>query len=218
MAEKFEVPKRFSKDWWAYIYEYYKYHILAAVLVLVFLIYIVNNIINPVRYDANVVMAGDVYVSDEQSQKLESVLAELAGDIDGNGKKSIYLLNIFLSSDGSNTDVQLEMAYRQKLSIEMFVEDNMIFILDSAVALQYLEQSEEAFFETKDWAGDFGGKLLSHNGKDYGVSLENNSFLKECGIDGSDLYLVIKNTEILKKNNEERVIKTIDFAKKIIDN
>ena len=77
MAEKYgEVPPKFTKKWWEYFWDYYKWHVIITVVaVLIASVTIVQCATRP-KYDMNVVYAGHMNYSEEEINKLKEIISE----------------------------------------------------------------------------------------------------------------------------------------------
>ena len=53
MPEKNIKPDKFTKEWYGYIWDYYKVHILGTIAAVVFLAVLITNMLNTVKYDTN---------------------------------------------------------------------------------------------------------------------------------------------------------------------
>ena len=91
MAEKYgTVPPKFTKAWWGYFWDYYKWHVIITVAAVVIAAVTIVQCANRPKYDMNVIYAGHMNYSDEEIEKMQNLLSEYIEDIDGNGKKSIF--------------------------------------------------------------------------------------------------------------------------------
>ena len=218
MAEKFEIPKRFSKAWWEYIYEYYRYHILIIGFIVFLVVYMALRIINPTTYDANVIIASDVYISEEQHENIKKAFSELAGDTDKNGRLEIMMQCMYLTENDTSQNIEMQMAFQQKLALEMSLDENMIFIVDEKIAKKFISQSEDEFLKTSDMTSDPDAEGVLYNNKSYGASLKESRILNSNSIDGSKLYILFKNPDVLDEKNKDKADEAFEFAKKIISN
>ena len=98
MAEKYgEEPPKFTKKWWEYFWDYYKWHVIITVVaVLIASVTIVQCATRP-KYDMNVVYAGHMNYSEEEINKLKEIISERISDIDGNGENSVLLSTLVFS-------------------------------------------------------------------------------------------------------------------------
>ena len=107
MAEKYgEVPPKFTKKWWEYFWDYYKWHVIITVVaVLIASVTIVQCATRP-KYDMNVVYAGHMNYSEEEINKLKEIISERISDIDGNGENSV-LLSTLVFADNAGSRIRL---------------------------------------------------------------------------------------------------------------
>lgn len=67
MAEKYgTIPKRFTKDWWSYFWDYYKVHTLVTVGIIAAIIITIIQVRSTPKYDLYVTYVGDMYLTDEK--------------------------------------------------------------------------------------------------------------------------------------------------------
>ena len=80
MAEKYgEVPPKFTKKWWEYFWDYYKWHVIITVVaVLIASVTIVQCATRP-KYDMNVVYAGHMNYSELAHRPLRKDIPFLKG-------------------------------------------------------------------------------------------------------------------------------------------
>ena len=78
MAEKYgEVPPKFTKKWWEYFWDYYKWHVIITVVaVLIASVTIVQCATRP-KYDMNVVYAGHMNYSEEEIDGFKRVAYDM---------------------------------------------------------------------------------------------------------------------------------------------
>ena len=182
MAEKYgTIPKRFTKDWWAYFWDYYKVHTLVVAGIIAAIIITVVQVRSAPKYDLYVTYVGDMYLSEEKAAELTNKLSEQIDDIDGDGKKSVGINQYIFSEDDVKNNPQYFQAIVTKVQLTFLNDDSMLFIFNDKNS-NYLFQTdslEGAFTPASEWA-DISGidkdKLFAASGSVYGVALSDSVF------------------------------------------
>lgn len=194
MAEKYGVvPKRFTKAWWEYFWEYYKWHtIVILTLAAVFAVCVYQAVTKP-EYYFTVSYAGEFYLSDEQEARLSEKLSSFVNDeedCDGIALNQVAFVE-------ENEDPQALYTKITRLQLEVTNEETMIYIFDADKAKYYIESEsmDGAFLTAEEWLNTEidDDRLIGKDGKTYAVRLDDSGFLKECEIDGKDLYIAMRN-------------------------
>lgn len=170
-------PKRFTKEWWEYFWDYYKIHTIATAIIIIFIGITISECAHRINYDLQIDYISENQISDKAVNALTSLIEENIDDITENGKPEAYVTYLDMGEHG---DPQYTQAMFAKYSVEMGYTESFVFL----VSKKYADQlSEEGIFEeASTWTS-----IPSYNG--YCVSLEDCEILKEIGIDTSDLYV-----------------------------
>lgn len=176
MAEKYgTIPKRFTKAWWEYFWDYYKIHTIVIALIIIAVAFTVYQVKTTPKYDLNLSYAGEMYLSDEMVSAIQNKLSEVIDDLDGNGEKKVGI-NQFVFTQ-NDEDVQFTQAMITKLQLEFVTDESMLFVYseDKAKFLFENESLTGAFLPVSQWLDediDVENKILySYGGEDYGVAL-----------------------------------------------
>jgi len=210
-SEKMEVygvkPKKFTKEWWEYFWDYYKIHTIATIFVIIIVLSTVSECVNRVHYDMQVDFISELGLSEDAQTKLQELMSEKTEDITGNEKQEtfLYFLNMSYTSDP-----QMEQAMQTKLMVETACSEAYVFIL-SPKYVDYFNGSK-IFMNSNEWTDK-----ESINGEV--VSLKDSSVLKELGIDTENLYIGIRN---IRKDEDADVAakkqkNEIEFAKFLLN-
>lgn len=203
-------PKRFTKEWWEYFWDYYKIHTITFIIVLFFIISTINECSHRVNYDLQIDYISENTITEDYENALTALIEENIDDITGNGKSEAH---ITLLDMGEHGDPQYTQAMYTKYTIEMGYTESFVFIVSEKYAN---ELGESGIFEpSENWTD-----IPSYNG--YFISLENCTKLQEIGINTDDLYVaVMKIRERDKKavREKNRLIQEngIKFAKFLIN-
>lgn len=215
-----EIPPRFSGAWFGYIWEYYKWHILGTVFAIVLIAVWLFQCTHRVKYDMTIVYAGHMTYSEEQQAKICEKAAEYVPDIDGNEKINIYFQPLVFSDKAGNEEY--DYAVQTKLDLTFVDDYAYIYLMDEIEATLYMQRDSitDIFEPVSAFADEADAETFSgeSDGIAHAVSLAGSSILKENGIDGDNLYLMVrKNTN----PNEEKDIKShdgaIEFAKALMN-
>ena len=197
-----EKPKRFTKEWWPYFFDYYKWHTLAAIFIIIVAVTSIMQAINAPKYDLSILFAAEEFAPDNLQSALEDSLPTVISDCDQNDDKKIGFMAINLG--GAETDMQYAGAMKTKLELELAAGDSFIYIFKRPVAEFY--STSYYFLPVPDWC-DISGKVgTSADGTMYGVSLANSKVLKDSGVNSDDLYILIRQIRADELKDEKKVI------------
>lgn len=195
MAEMFEKPKTFSGEWFRYVWDYYKVHILVTVAVIALIAVTVVEVLNTVHYDVNINYIASNVLSFDVSDNLANKAAEQIEDGNGDGEKHVSVTQLNFTDEAMQNANQI-MALENKLMTVFASEDEMMFVFDEAMLKDVLDMSatEGVFVPVSQWAdGDLSEELLyEYGGGVYAVNLKNSAILKEMGIDASDMFVAVR--------------------------
>lgn len=193
MAEKFTLPKAFTKEWFSYVWDYYKYHILICIAVIVLAVYTIVEISTAVKYDANINFVSSSVIEQESTDSIADACEIACSDLDGNNEVNISFSQLNFTEEATK-DAALHSALINKLMATFATEDEYIYIVDKNM-MDYIinmESTEELFVPINQWAGTKSADDV------FGMPLTNSSVLKSVGVDVSDKYIMIRecyNTE-----------------------
>lgn len=205
MAEKYgEIPPRFTKQWWDYVWYYYKWHITITVLAIIIASVTMVQCATRTRYDMTVVYAGHMNYSDDEIIRLQELLSEHITDIDENGEKNVMFMPLmFADNPGSE---EYDYAMQTKLDLSFTDDYTFIYLMDKSEAELYLQRESiaDTFENTDLYAENTDAEILrASDGTGYAVNLRNSALLKNNNIYCEDLYILIaKNND----DNEKRAI------------
>lgn len=199
--EKYGVkPRRFTKAWFEYVWDYYKIHIIVGLVLLAAIIYTVIAINSRTEYDLYVCFSTNQQLSDESKRKITKELKKTAKDINGDGEINVCVLDYHFISD--DVDAEYKRALEEKFHLELQAGETFLYVISKDVldTLKYNSAVEGLFSE-------FGGKNL--NGIENGFYLTvNSTILKSCGILENELYVGVRNfrySESEEKDGQKRL-------------
>ena len=197
-----EIPQKYTKEWWDYIWYYYKWHILSTVFAVVMIVTCFQQCANRPSYDLQIAMITEEEFYLTQTEGLKSLAESVISDATGNGENEVYILPIHMSDESDATTVQTGFA---RFTAEMAVPESYVFIVSRHYGDIVLKN--EMLESTDVWAD-------GAESDGYLVSLKGNEKLKEIGIDSDsvELYLGVvklfenrKGDELEKERHENGV-------------
>lgn len=163
-----------------YIKDYYKGPIIAALIIILVIIYFAHGYFKRDAFDAKIIYAGAEYFGAEYSEKLSS-LALLGDDADRDGEKKIKL-DQFSYTDIQGNEYKLTMTLTLKALIASG-EPAMLWLDEDRLSL-LLSDSTEYFIPASEWS-------TSSSADGYSVPLGESDVLKELGIQSDGLYMLL---------------------------
>ncbi len=194
MAEKYgTAPPRWTKAWWGYFWDYYKWHVIITAAAVLIVAFTIGQCATRAKYDMAVVYAGHMNYSRTETDKLRKIVADNISDIDGNGEISVLFQSlVFADSAGAE---EYDYAIQTKLDVSFMEDDTFIYLFDEEQAQSQLRKdaADQIFIPLDFLAEDTNLKTLTaEDGTPYAVSLEESGILKENNIYCDDLYIMIR--------------------------
>lgn len=212
-----EIPKRFTKKWWEYFWDYYKIHTIAAVVAVVAIASTISQCANKVNYDLSLVTAGLPLLSEERDMALCAEIAEFADDVDGKDGTNVFITQIPMGVEGQ--DPEYETTLMQSFMIELGFGEGYIYFFSEECADSYLNRDDvaDSFMPVSDWGvtgiDAEGKRILLYMGEPFALSMEGNALLEEAGVDTSDCYMMMRYPRYNEKDDEQ-ALKKFENAKK----
>ncbi len=200
MAEQFTLPKIFSKEWFSYVWDYYKYHILVGIVVIILAVITMVEIATTVKFDANINFVSTSVITQENANKITDACEMEGMDIDENDEVNISFSQLNFTEENLR-DPSLYSTMMNKLMANFANEEEYLYIMDGKTMNDVIsmESTEGLFVPVKVWA------TTNDTENVYGASLKNSSILRENGIDSSDMFIMIR--ECYNDNDEELKVK-----------
>lgn len=185
MAEKIVLPKAFTKEWFSYVWDYYKWHIIICLAVIGLTAFTIYETANTVKYDTNINFIATSVILQEDAEKISDACEEVSLDLDGNGETNISFSQINFTQE-TTKDANVYTSLISMMMGTFAVEEEYIYIVDEKMMNEIvnMDSTEDLFIPAKKWAGSEDGE--------YGVSLKNSTVLNENGVDVTDLYIMIR--------------------------
>lgn len=205
MAEKYgTVPPKWTKAWWEYFWDYYKWHVIITAFAVICIAVTVVQCATKEKYDLTITHTGHIIYSDAELEHMEEVYSSLIDDVDGNGEKSVFVQQInFLNKSGGE---EYDYASQTKLDLEFGNECSFLFIFDGAELEKALSKNgaSDLYLPVSEWAEDMPKEdmLVFKDGVPYAVKLENSAFMAENDLYCQDMYVIVRqNYRNDDKNN-----------------
>lgn len=196
MAEKYgTVPPKFSREWWGYFWDYYKWHVIITVFALICVIVTVAQCASREKYDMHIIYAGNMAFTEEDDLKMEETVLPFVADADGNGEAALNFLPMTIS--GASGQEQYEYALLTKLDLSLQDDATFIYLFDKSILNNMINRKyvENIFVPVSDWGAEIadGMDIIKNEaGTAYAVDLTNSSFLNEKGVYCKDVYAVLR--------------------------
>ncbi|MDD6213926.1 MAG: hypothetical protein PUB42_01880 [Firmicutes bacterium] len=197
-----EKPKRFTKEWWEYFWDYYKWHTIGVAFVLFIIAITAVQCANKIDYDIIIDYVSEFYLTDEDTENLRNLVQENIDDVNGNGEKQAQIVYINMSED---LDAQMLAAMQAKLVAELSCTDSYLFLMSEKYADQLSEY--EMFDKPSEWAGTAAGDSDT-------VCLANSAALETIGLNADKIYIGVRSLRDSDKDKKKEQIKH-DTALKI---
>ena len=221
MAETIVKPKKFTVEWFRYIWDYYKMHILVFLAVLALSVITIVDIVNTVKYDLNINYVATNVFPFQSEQQLTEIARERIEDINGDGEQNVSFSQLNFTDEVLQDGNQV-MTLENKRMILFASEDEMLYIFDEFMLKNSLDMSaaEGIFVPVQQWVNPQNVNASFNENKDgmYAASLANSKLLTQLGVDSSDMYVVVRmnyfpeNVEL-----EKRYENCVAFANMLLE-
>lgn len=197
MAEKYgDLPEKFTKAWWGYYWEYYKWYVIIPLVLIIAVGATVYVKLTEPKYDLTLTYAANNIISPEDEQKLSGKLSEICEDVDKNGEKSLFFGQLLINSNPSQEDIEYSRATATKLQLSFAEDEKYIYIMDKEAAQLFIGTTpeESPYAPVENWAENLpeDTEFFTAHGINYGVSLSGNKFFEGYGIDLDNHYVIIR--------------------------
>ncbi|WP_294388742.1 hypothetical protein [uncultured Clostridium sp.] len=191
-----------------FIYDYYKFPIIAGILSIIIISYISYSIATKQNTYCNITYYGS-NINTDNFNKLKDILNK---SILSNNKKYAIFTNSLLVDSNSNygDDPTTTQAFAVKLAaneidillveknnFEYFAANNMLLDLTLLDGFYDLNISEDSLITSTDQSG---------NNNLYGIKVDNLNLLKDCGFNNENTFLCIA----ISSNRHEQIINVLN--------
>ena len=207
MAEHYGVkPKMFTKEWWPYYWMYYKWYTIAAVAIVAFIVMIIYDCVTKEKYDLKITYYGSNAYLSEMWEELDATLEEYIEDIDDNGEKNILMIPLVMSD--KSEDMQMSQAAYTQYTMSFTDTLSYLYIYDQAQLDILIDEDivNGTFLTTDKWLNSDVSEdsiVYGKNSKPYAISLKDSKIINSIGLNGEDLYVLVKDDTQNPKQDEK---------------
>ena len=194
------IPPRFTKAWWGYIWEYYKWYFISGGVALILIIITCVQCARNVDYDMTITYIGEAFFPDEQVAAFEQDVAGRIDDATGNGQMDVFFQVLTQQDMEQATDAQFAYAMQVKATMEYQAGESFLFLYskDQMDYVNNSDSSEGLFMPVSGWnPGDPNQGCF--------VNLQGNRFFAELGFNTDDLYMAVRNIRASEEDDEKTV-------------
>lgn len=175
-----------------YIKDYYKWHIIIAILLVAVLVFTIVHFATKEEYDIRLFYVGEAYFGSDYAEGINS-LTDFCTDITGDGEVKL-LFDQFCY--GGLNDPQYLTTMTATLEKMLAKEKDVCLVLaDEGLAKAVIAMSGKYVMQADLWATDSEEDYLVVSGFPGAVSLKNSSYLKEKGFPAKNLYIMLLEKE-----------------------
>lgn len=213
------VPKRFTKGWWEWFWEYYKIHVLAGAFVLLLAGVTIYQAVTKPHYDITVTYMGECSANESQLEQIDTELETVVPDVNGNGKTDVFFQVLTSGSQtqtsvGTSNDAEYTMAIETKKMFELQMGDSFVFVTNKAQMDGWYanELAQDMFTESDSWLTEENKSCERAEGlgEKYFVKVPNTSIFSEVGFaTGEDLYVAVR---VIRENEDKEQAEKIQSA------
>ncbi len=129
-----KTTKLSFKEWFENIWYHYKWLIIFGGLLIVFLLISLGQCSTNADPDVNILHVGPNYISPDEVDTIEEVLAGMSDDYNDDGDKNVSLLQVTIDKIGANTSNAINFDHNNdgfsRFQTEIRVGDAIIYFLD----------------------------------------------------------------------------------------
>lgn len=193
------IPDKFTKEWWDYIWYYYKWHFCGIALALFLIILTAAQCASRIDYDAEINYIGSKYYNNEETiEKMCADLGENISDVNENGKKQIYFRQLIIAKEGTPESLtEYNSGMMTKVALEFQTGESYLYLLSPEELHRLIDrESEELLFQNPyDYLnGEIDEEsIVKQNDTPCAVSLApDNVFLTNYSLTEEPLYLAVR--------------------------
>ncbi len=221
MAETIVKPKKFTAEWFRYIWDYYKTHILVSIAVIIVAVVTIVDTVNTVRYDLNINYIATNVFPFQSGEQLAEMTSTRIEDVNDDGKQHISFSQLNYTDEVLQDGEQI-MAYENKRMISFASEEEMLYIFDEFMLKNSIDMpaAEGVFVPVQQWIDTENTNiaLYEYGGGVYAASLADSKLLAELGVDCSDMYVAVRmNYDSENAELEKRYHNCVNVANMLLE-
>ncbi len=220
MAEVYGIkPKIFTKDWWPYYWMYYKWHTIAILFIAMLVVIGVVSCVRKINPDLGVVYCSGKYYDETAWDAVEQAINADIDDINSDDETHTIIMPLVFNDADEYAEQNYALSIKHTAS---FTEKtNYVYIYDKEfVEANIMNEDADVTFHTTDkWLNVDVAEdrvVYGYDGKPYAVSLKDSAMLNAAGIDGADLYVLIKYDTDSPYRNEQAYDNAVIAANNMI--
>lgn len=200
MIKLSEVPKGQK---WQYLWDYYRFPALAAVIGLIFAVSLIKTIFFTPKADVGIIFTTEYNLSDDEGEKFDKAVYSVLEDYNGDGKKLAETTRLAYNEASAKSDAQYAQAVLTKISVELAAGTNILQICDDKLYPTYEGNGCLATYKVfKDFGVD-----IKHTDDNEIVKIpfaEIKAFSDIKSANGEEIYLTVRPPMEKWYNNEKQ--------------
>lgn len=214
------VPKRFTKAWWEYFWEYYKLHVIVTVFILSMIGISAHQLLTNPKYDVTVTYIGSSKYKNDSHKKIEEDLLKVIDDVDGNGRKAVFFQSIDELEPSVEAEApQFRMGFMMKKNFEYQTGETYLFLMDEKEMKSHYENDADAygFIPADKWLSDKLCERAEGRASEIFVKVPDNGFFARFNFVTDDMYMAIYEVREDRKYAEEKQREAVELANYILN-
>lgn len=201
------IPKKFTKAWWEYVWEYYKYHIAVALFAVFFVGSLIHTNLTRKYYDVYVTYIGLGSFNESVQAEFDNIIIPVAEDTNEDEEldSTYYVYNVENPAD-DELFTEYEYAAESKIIVDLQAGESYLYIM-SAANVENMYEVSECFEPVTEFVSDMGDRevIMSKDGYPFAISMAQSQKLAEKGIDTSNMYIAVKKVYDNEKDEQRRL-------------
>jgi len=209
------IPDKFTKEWWDYIWYYYKWHFIGGVSALILIAVTAAQCASKINYDAEITYVGSEYYNDDTViNSMCTDLGNIIEDANKNGKNQIYFRQLIIAKEGTPESLtEYNSGIITKVALEFQTGDAYVYLLTNDELHRIIDHNpnEKIFTPPEEYISDTGNlDIISTDAKlpcAIGLNADN-KFLQKYGLTKEfPMYLAVRNMRERDKDDERQQTK-----------
>ena len=207
-----KIPDKYTKEWWDYIWYYYKWRFIGTAIAIFLVVITVVQCASRINYDAEICYLGNIRYTDEAViEQLCADLGEIVSDVNENGKKQVQFRQLIIGKEGTPESLtEYNEAMLTKAALEFQTGESYLYLFSYEELHRVVDRdtTENVFVDPHEFAPDVPDeKMDTDKDGDFCAVLldEDNEFLVKYNLTAEPMYLAVRNMrEKDKKKDEEQ--------------
>ena len=167
---------------------------------------IIYDCVTKEKYDLKITYYGSNAYLSEMWEELDATLEEYIEDIDDNGEKNILMIPLVMSD--KSEDMQMSQAAYTQYTMSFTDTLSYLYIYDQAQLDILIDEDivNGTFLTTDKWLNSDVSEdsiVYGKNSKPYAISLKDSKIINSIGLNGEDLYVLVKDDTQNPKQDEK---------------